>query len=167
MSNGLNVLYKEPVGKTCLENKAACGMVCCKTFALTTVMGLEQAKQSNSEMLGTIPSLQWKVHKKYYEIHGVEKINEFGTHNVMVKVKTDDVTRCKPLQGNAVLVYRVCDMLEEETGKCKLHYRGKPDICKDGYTKQREGVIWFRPCVYQENMPENATCINAREIIGE
>jgi uncharacterized cysteine cluster protein YcgN (CxxCxxCC family) len=64
--------------------------------------------------------------KKYYELHG-----------------------CK-VKGSIVLVPLLCKALDLETCKCKLHGRGKPKICSEGYVTTFKDVYVPDSCVYKE-----------------
>jgi len=59
------------------------------------------------------------------------------------------------VDGKTVLVMNKCNMLDDATGKCKVYgTRKMPVLCRDGYTKIKQGVFFPDKCIYKPKAGE-------------
>ena len=88
---------------------------------------LDKCNASCCRQLGfTIPGLDKEI-KRYYELH--ENIKVIGDNVVFF-------TKCKMLDKN---------------NRCKIHFRGKPEVCKNGPSEtNQEGYIITEGCLLEK-----------------
>jgi len=101
----------------------------------------------------------YKDNKRYLDLHNIEKVAEEGKD-----VTLKSTSQLIKIDGRFYL-YHVCKGLDEQTGKCKYHFRGKSQHCKQGYTYLRENLVWFNECIYKDQCPNGSICLRTEEIM--
>lgn len=141
------------MGDDCLSNKSVCQTICCKTIEITPL------KVKNGRVYFEVPLLWYKRDQKYYDLHGLRKE---GIRRGSAVVS--GIGEIKEANGHSFF-YRVCDALEEETGKCTLHGTGlKPYWCEKGYNEIVDNLVWFKECVYKDKMPKDGIFVSIEQL---
>ena len=104
----------------------------------------------------------YKFNKYYYDLHGIKYEYNDGRNAVL------STTAELIMRDGDTFIYRTCDALEEDTGKCKLHGTPKkPRICVDGYEKRVNDLVWIKECIYTKNKPQDSIFISCEELLGK
>jgi len=139
----------------CIDNKCQCMSMCCKLVCIDPI------DITHHKTLFRVPKKFYEENPKYLELHNMTYVRE-EEKTVIMLTKSKLII----LDGK-YYVYSPCKGLNDKTGKCKYHFRGKPKLCKDGYTRNKDNLLWFNECIYRNECPLNADMVRVEDVIKE